>query len=179
MAHHADPRSDAESIAEERATSPATLASIPAEGRPYQGRPAGIVSRIIADGLDIIAVMVVVVALYGVTAALWAISSPRGFHWPENIGWTIPVVAIVVSFVYLTFGWSTTGRTVGKSVMGLRVVGRRGQRISLVRAALRSIAYIALPVGLLWVAISRSNLSVWDIVVRTRVIYDWIPRTDE
>jgi len=29
------------------------------------------------------------------------------------------------------------------------------------------------PIGVLWVAVSRTNKSVQDILVRTSVIYDW------
>ena len=74
--------------------------------------------------------------------------------------------------------WSISGRTYGDVVMGLRVVNFRGHRLHVVGALVRAVACAAFPIGLLWVAVSRENRSVQDMVLRTSVIYDWQPRVD-
>ena len=71
--------------------------------------------------------------------------------------------------------WSSTGRTYGHHMMGLRVVGPHGDRLSPPRALLRAVLCVGFPIGLLWCAVSRSRRSVQDVLVRTSVIYDWQP----
>jgi uncharacterized RDD family membrane protein YckC len=60
--------------------------------------------------------------------------------------------------------------------MGLRVVSYRGGRMTLPGALLRAVFCAAVPIGLLWVAVSRENRSLQDVVLRTSVVYDWQPR---
>jgi uncharacterized RDD family membrane protein YckC len=72
--------------------------------------------------------------------------------------------------------WSITGRTYGDHVMGLRVVGRRSERVWPPTALLRAVFCVGFPVGLLWCGVSSSRRSLQDVVLRTTVIYDWRPR---
>ncbi|HJS26115.1 MAG TPA: RDD family protein, partial [Actinomycetota bacterium] len=81
--------------------------------------------------------------------------------------------------VYLTIGWANTGRTFGKTVLGLRVVEADGTRIPFWRALVRAILYAAFPIGLFWCVISQRNASLQDLVVRSSVVYDWEPRLPE
>jgi uncharacterized RDD family membrane protein YckC len=74
---------------------------------------------------------------------------------------------------YLTFGWATTGRTLGKQLAGLRAVNRGGGRLPYPRALLRAVLCVLFPVGLLWVLVSRRNYAVHDLLVRSAVVYDW------
>ena len=77
--------------------------------------------------------------------------------------------------VYLTVAWWLNGRTFGDHLMGLRVVNFRGDRLRLPGALARAAFCAAFPLGLFWVAVSRENRSVQDVVLRTSVIYDWQP----
>jgi uncharacterized RDD family membrane protein YckC len=63
----------------------------------------------------------------------------------------------------------------GCGAMGLRVVGRRSQRVSLPVGLLRAIGCVLFPIGLLWVVIDRQRRSLQDIVFRTRVVYSRPP----
>jgi len=78
--------------------------------------------------------------------------------------------------LYLTVTWSATGRSVGKRLMGLRVVGRDGERLHLIRAFLRAVTCTLFPILLYWAAVSSQNRSIQDLVLRTSVIYDWRSR---
>lgn len=153
--------------------------SIPAAARPYQGRRAGVVTRVAANGIDLLVVIVIVAATYGVVAGVAFLLHPRSFTPPGWLGWSIPVIGFVVVVPYLTFGWCTTGRTYGDALLGLRVVDHRGRRLHLTLAVLRAVACVVFPIGLLWAGISRANRSVQDVLLRTSVVYDWTPDSDD
>jgi uncharacterized RDD family membrane protein YckC len=144
--------------------------------RQYQGRRAGVVTRIVASAVDLGVVTAIVGAIYALIAAVAFLLHPRSFHWPTGLGWSIPVIGFLILVPYLTLSWSTTGRTYGDALLGLRVVNYRGERIHIASAALRAVACTVFPIGLLWIAISPANRSLQDLVLRTSVIYDWIPR---
>ena len=76
---------------------------------------------------------------------------------------------------YLTFSWTVSGRTIGAQVMGLRVMDPSGKRLGSPRAFLRAVLCAVFPVGLLWCAIDRRGRAIHDLLVRSRVTYDWIP----
>jgi uncharacterized RDD family membrane protein YckC len=75
--------------------------------------------------------------------------------------------------VYLWLGWSSTGRTIGKQVVGLRVVNAQGRLLRPLWALLRAIMCVVFPFGLLWCVVSHENRSAQDVLLRTSVIYDW------
>ncbi len=154
----------------------AHLSSIPTPARPYQGRRAGIVTRLLASIVDVAVVIAILGAIYGAIVAVAFLVNPRSFHWPAGLGWSIPVIGLVVAVPYLTLSWCTTGRTYGDTLLGLRVVNYRGERMQIPGAALRAVACTLFPIGVLWIAVSRANRSLQDVVLRTSVIYDWAPR---
>jgi uncharacterized RDD family membrane protein YckC len=149
------------------------VSSVPREARPYQGHRAGVVSRCLAAAVDLAVVIGVVFGAYAGWAAFLFVLDPRSFRFPD-MSWLVGfAIGWVVSVVYLTFAWFTTGRTFGNHVMGLRVVSGRGGRIRLLLALLRALAYCVFPIGLFWATVSRDNRSLPDVVLRTSVIYDW------
>jgi len=147
---------------------------VPREAQPYQGRRAGLVTRSVAAVIDGVVVVVAVLAGYLAVNGLRFVVSPRRFRFSEAS--PLPSVAIVLLVLvgYLCVAWSTSGRTYGCHVMGLRVVGRRGGRIRPLVALLRAVFYALFPLGLLVCAGGRQR-SLPDLVLRTSVIYDWRP----
>ena len=137
-----------------------------------QGRPAGIVSRVIADLLDLLAVLAIA---WVVALAVSAITIVFG----GGIALTLPPqplrgpAMLVLLVAYLTYGWGLNGRTLGKLVMGLRLVRTDGSDVSFVRALIRAVIYALVPILLAWAIVSRRNASVPDLVVDTAVVYDW------
>ena len=86
-------------------------------------------------------------------------------------------------FVFLTFGWvllttayffvfhGMDGRTIGKWLLGVRVVAADNQAISYGSALLRWFVLVAtLGLGSLWVLVSRQKRSLHDILAGTWVI---------
>ena len=149
--------------------------AIPAAARAYQGRRAGVVTRVVASAIDLLVVIAIVCAIYGVLAGLLFLLNPTSFRWPSALVWSIPVIGFGVAVPYLTLCWRLTGRTYGDTLLGLRVVNYDGKRMRFVGALLRAVACVVFPIGLLWVAVSRANRSVQDVVIRTSVVYDWSP----
>jgi len=149
------------------------IATIPGEARPYQGRHAGLVTRVAANAVDALVVVAVLVAMYVGWSAFLLLLDGRDFSFPTPTFALAYVAGVVVLTLYFTAAWSTTGRTYGDHLLGLRIVDARGARIHFGRAFLRAVICVAFPVGLLWCLVSHQNRSIQDLVVRTSVIYDW------
>jgi uncharacterized RDD family membrane protein YckC len=151
----------------------ARVDSIPQEARVFQGRRAGLVTRTAAGCIDIgVVVIALIVAYLGFVVVVFLVP-PGGLELPVPPLWLDLVVAPVAMALYLAVSWHGDGRTYGCHVMGLRVVDRRAQNPNLVTALLRAAFNVTFPLGLAWVALSRQNRSVQDVVLRTSVIYDW------
>lgn len=152
------------------------ISPVPREARPYQGQPAGVVSRLAAAAVDAGVVGLVLLAMYLALFAARFMLDPRSFR-PPNLSLAFNLtVTLVVAILYLTAAWSMTGRSYGKLLMGLRVLGPEGRRLRLAGAFLRAVLCVVLPVGLMWSALSPANRSIQDVLLRTRVVYDWRPR---
>jgi uncharacterized RDD family membrane protein YckC len=157
---------------------PRSAKVIPERARAFQGRRAGVVTRMTAAVLDGLVVVAIIGLVYGVVIGTAFLVDPSRFHWPGHLGWSIPVIGFGVAAPYLSLAWATTGRSWGGAVMGVRVVTARGTTLPLAKAVVRALLCVVFPIGLLWSAVNHSNRSVQDIVLRTSVIYDWTPRTD-
>jgi uncharacterized RDD family membrane protein YckC len=148
---------------------------VPREARPYQGRRAGLVTRLVAGVIDgVLVVVALVIGYVGVNGAMF-LFDPRGFQFSEASPILSVATGMVVLVIYLTVAWSTIGRTYGCHVMALRVVSRRGERLRASIALLRAVLYVMFPIGLLFCAGGAGRRSLQDLVLRTSVIYDWRP----
>jgi uncharacterized RDD family membrane protein YckC len=138
-----------------------------------QGRRAGLVSRFTADAIDAIVTVLAVAGIYFGFALIRFLWRPRRFSLPDPGAMRLTALWWLLLVLYLTIAWTTTGRSIGKRVIGLRVVNSRGGRLGFPTAFLRAVFCAAFPIGLFWAAVSRGNRSVQDIVLRTSVLYDW------
>jgi len=89
-----------------------------------------------------------------------------------------------INFAYFVIIWTVTaGQSVGKILIGLRIVPLNGSRISIWRAIIRYFAFLAsaliLFIGLLWVLVSDRRQGWHDKIAGTCVIYDWPAREDD
>jgi uncharacterized RDD family membrane protein YckC len=139
---------------------------------------AGFVSRTAADLIDAVVVCLGVVIIVMTASMFRALFAERAFALPKLPGVATASWISVVFFGYLTFFWTTTGRTPGKQASGLRVVTSRGQRLGLARAAARALVCIVFPIGLLWVLVSTRNRGLHDVLLGTAVVYDWHVHVD-
>lgn len=141
-----------------------------------QGQRAGVVSRFLADAIDLLVVVGVVVGVYFALSAVRFLLHPRRFTWPEVSALNLSALGWILLIAYLTIGWANTGRTFGKNVLGLRVVSSRGSGLPLWRSFVRACLCALFPIGLFWSAVSTRNESIQDLIVRTTVVYDWGPK---
>jgi uncharacterized RDD family membrane protein YckC len=146
---------------------------VPAEARSLQGRRAGLVSRMIANIVDLGVVVAVVFGTYIVWAGMKLLWQGSSFTRPTPGFARAFTFATVVHIVYFAISRTGSGRTYGDQLMGLRVIGRTGPTLGLGMASIRAVICVLFPLGLLWAGIGRERRSVQDLIVRTSVIYDW------
>jgi uncharacterized RDD family membrane protein YckC len=152
------------------------ISAIPKEARSHQGQSAGVVSRVVANTIDAAVVGVMVGGLYLGFVSVKFLLDPLSFTWPSGNLLASLTVALFLATFYLFLCWWLFGRSYGDHVMGLRVVGRGGRRLGPLRSLLRSAFCVFFPIGLFWCVISPERRSVQDVVLWTRVVYDWMPR---
>ena len=82
---------------------------------------------------------------------------------------------LVFSIVYYIGFWSNDGQTMGKTVVGLKVIRTDGSRLSVGRALLRYIGYIInaflFSIGFLWAAFDPKRQGWHDKLAGTLVVF--------
>lgn len=142
-----------------------------------QGRSAGFVTRLIAYFLD----MVVITGLLALTGWLAVVADNLIATMGMDPGIDIATIyTISIPFIigtYFVVLWALTGRTIGKWVMGLKVVGRDGLPPTIGRSVLRLIGYgastLVMWAGYFWVIIDDERQAWHDHIAKTWVIYDY------
>jgi uncharacterized RDD family membrane protein YckC len=136
------------------------------------GEPAGFVTRAAANVVDAVLVSLALAVGYAVVAGCRFMLAPRSFRLvAPQFEWVVVAVGIGL-VLYWTITWAGPGRTHGDELMGLRVVGPRGERLHLLHAAARAVLCVLFLPGLVWVLVSRHDRSVQDLILRTAVVYD-------
>ncbi|MFC1843458.1 RDD family protein [Thermodesulfobacteriota bacterium] len=84
------------------------------------------------------------------------------------------VVFLLLHMVYFTLFHALSGQTIGKMIMGIKVVGDENKPASLAVAFLRwsgyILSFVPLAVGFLWAAVDKEQCAWHDRLARTRVI---------
>ncbi|NCF67701.1 MAG: hypothetical protein GWP61_17185 [Chloroflexi bacterium] len=161
---------------------------------PLQGHYAGFASRFIAYIIDL-AVIIGTITIVGIVISLLLqffrlddlisnlLSSENLLGDILRVATFLGSIAFIAFSYHVLFWTFTAGKSVGKALVGLRVVPMDGSRITLWRAIVRYFAFllsaIVLFLGLLWVLISDNRQGWHDKIARTYVIYDWPAREDE
>jgi uncharacterized RDD family membrane protein YckC len=136
------------------------------------GTRAGLVTRALANVVDLFVVALLVAGGYAGVAATRFLLNPAGFSFPVLPPSALLVIGLGVQAAYFTVTWAEAGATYGDRLLGLRVTDGRGVRLGWGRSAVRAVLCTLVPVGLLWVLVSRDNRSVQDLLLRTSVRYD-------
>jgi uncharacterized RDD family membrane protein YckC len=144
------------------------------------GRYAGPVTRFIALVLDILIVTTGFTVIVAGTTYLVELVSPIEIE-PVRGLWYI-VGFVVWALLYLWLSIAVFGKTLGKTVMGVRVVDSQGSlalhsRQSLIRAITYPLSFVVLGLGLLGVLFGRERRAWHDHFAGTAVVYDWGSRT--
>ena len=139
-----------------------------------RGHRAGLVSRLLADAVDL---TIAGIILFGALVAFAVVRYMVGaepLQLPRISGIFTAAAYPITVFLYLSISWSRHGRSVGKGLVGLRVVQNDGGPLGWFRATMR--AFLCTVVGglsLLWSVFSSRNAAVHDLVLHTTVVHDW------
>ncbi len=93
--------------------------------------------------------------------------------WPWN---TISIIVMVIlSFVYYTGGWvRSSGQTLGKMVLGIRIVNWDGSPLTGGKLILRYLGYVVsalfASLGFIWIAIDKKRRGWHDLIAGTYVV---------
>ncbi len=98
--------------------------------------------------------------------------------------WLLTIAGGFLTFgVYSIAAWLLVGKTVGKALMGLRVLGQDGRRLNFWQALIRALGYyvsgLALFIGFLWVLVDDRRQAWHDKLARTIVVYEWDAQYEE
>lgn len=138
---------------------------------PRHGQAAGMVSRSAAALVDF-GVVWAISAL--ITVSINLIQSVLGSEANAQLSALGVVFAgYTLLFVYLSLCWIVGGRTLGQLLLGLRVRRTDGGRIRFFQAIARGWGASYFALLLFWSIVSRRSAAVWDVVLRTEVVYDW------
>ena len=162
--------------------------------RTLQGQYAGFISRLLAYTVDLL-IVVGMIAIFGITVDLFL----RFFGLSDVVdtllasenalGDILRFLTFLGSVAFISFGyfvlsWTlTAGQSIGKLLIGIRIVPVDGSKITLWRSILRYFAFLfsalILFIGLLWVLVSDNRQGWHDKFARTCVIYDWPAHEDD
>ncbi len=104
------------------------------------------------------------------------------FEIPTSSGVWYGVSLLIWAFLYLWIGYAVFGKTIGKMVLGLRVVSSDGQAVlkgrqPFIRVITYPISFLILGLGLLGVVFDPQRQAWHDKFAKTAVVYDWGSRT--
>jgi len=150
-----------------------------AEVDSLNGRAAGFVTRLMAYLLDALVLTIILAGgawlFVQVDALLGELTLSDNIRISATTLWALMVPVIIV-FYYVMF-WSLTGQTLGKMVLGLRIVGRDGKPPGIGRSFIRLIGYLlsmlALWMGYLWIIVDDQRKGWHDHMASTWVVYDF------
>jgi uncharacterized RDD family membrane protein YckC len=150
-----------------------TVASRRARADRMRGRRAGLVSRLLADGIDlVVAGLILFGALVAFAVVRYMVGSAP-LRLPRVSGIFDAVAFSITAVLYLAITWAGSGRSVGKGLVGLRVVRSDGSRLGGFRATMRAFVCTLFPLSLLWALFSSRNAAVHDLLLHTTVVHDW------
>jgi uncharacterized RDD family membrane protein YckC len=162
-----------------------------------QGYYAGFTSRAVAIIIDFAIITLASAVVIGAMSLFFDLPSVQRFiQWFDSVlpGFSQVFVGLtsarfagifflLLMYLYFVFFFSTTGQTIGKAVMGLRVVTTDGKRMGVKRSFIRTLCYTIslapLGLGFLWV-LGEDRRRAWhDKIAHTYVLYVWDARYEE
>lgn len=123
------------------------------------------------DGIIIGFFTFVLATLIGIVGLVVAMFNPNEELPMDRI---IIITGLVFGIIYYVGFWSSSGQSFGKSMTGIRVVGKDGKKLSVGRAILRYIGYLIsgliLSLGFLWVLFDGRRQGWHDKIAGTYVV---------
>lgn len=123
------------------------------------------------DGLLLGFLTFILVLVIGFVALLIDIFKPEQIVPFDTL---IILAAAILSLVYYVSYWSTSGQTIGKTMLGLKVVDRTGSPPSTGKAVLRYLGYLIsaaiFSLGFIWIAFDQKRQGWHDKIAGTYVV---------
>ena len=138
--------------------------------------------RLIGFGWRFAAILVDVIFILFITSALaitlsflaWLIGAFRPYGDVVPFTNLALILGILISVGYYTYFWTKSGQTIGKTVVGIKVVSADGSPLTWGQAFLRYVGYIVssllLSLGFLWVIMDKRRQGWHDKIAKTYVI---------
>jgi uncharacterized RDD family membrane protein YckC len=148
--------------------------------REAQGRRAGFVSQALATALDAVVIFALDFAVLTIVGFVRFLVNGDSFEVPQAGPGGNATLVYVIGVLLLWSSWSGSGRAPGMALIGLRVVGKDGGRLSSRRAFWRAVlAVLTVGLGVVTVLFSKRNRSLYDMICGSAVVYDWraLPET--
>jgi len=144
-----------------------------------QGHYAGAVSRLTAFAADLGASWGIY--LLGTALVNGAVKLITGHNYTLTNHQILSIVILVLwGFLYFSYQWAVSGKTLGMAILGLQVVNVRGGPITLRQAVLRTVGLglclLTLGIAFLVIVYQRERRALDDFVAKTAVVYDWDAR---
>jgi uncharacterized RDD family membrane protein YckC len=149
-----------------------------------QGQYAGFITRLAAFVIDILFINLIIYIVSQIAVLLVKFFGVERYLPETATDYFVMAVAVVVmgiglsfSYLYAIFLWRISGQTLGKALMGVRVVGADGRFLTFRQGTIRFFAYwlsaLALFTGFLWSLIDDRRQTWHDKLAKTYVIYAW------
>ena len=144
-----------------------------------QGHYAGAVSRLAAFAADVGASWGLFTAGAGLVSLASELITGKSVTITHHQVLAIVLLAVWV-YIYFTYQWAVSGRTVGMAVFGLQVVTAEGRPMGARQASLRTLALLlsilTAGLGFLGILFQRERRALHDLLVGTAVVYSWDAR---
>jgi uncharacterized RDD family membrane protein YckC len=145
-----------------------------------QGNYAGAISRLAAFAADV----GVSWGLYTLGVALLntAVRLVSGHSYTLTNHQLVGFIVLTAwEFLYFTYQWAVSGKTLGMAILGLQVVTKQGGPISGRQAVRRTVGlgitlFLTLGIGFLGIVYQRERRALNDFIAGTAVVYDWDAR---
>ncbi|QSO52255.1 RDD family protein [Alicyclobacillus curvatus] len=140
-------------------------------------RLAGIGSRVVAQVIDLL-ILMVVYALFTASEVMWQWLHVFGRATSYLVGAAVVISFLVFWGYFIALEAALSGQTIGKRVMKIRAVGRDGRPLSFYAAAIRNLLRLVdfLPagylVGLIVAVIDGQERRLGDLAAGTVVVQD-------
>jgi uncharacterized RDD family membrane protein YckC len=156
-----------------------TAPSTPDRDLGLQGHYAGIVTRLAAFGIDVLAATTLFSV--GGNVVEYLLSSLLGKDISLSEAPAVSVVALALwLFVYFAYPVAVGGRTLGMALVGLEVVSKEGRPVDAKRAVVRTFVLplsVVLPaISTLMIVLRRDRRALHDLIAGTAVVYSWNAR---
>ena len=139
---------------------------------------AGLMHRSLAITIDhiILGIIAIIISMPIGLSTLFSTDKISPFMMLANMFSWIGAIVVVISILYFLYFESTTGQTLGKRMVGIKVVKENGKKLSFGDALIRTVFRIIdmLPVayiiGFIVILVSQKKQRVGDVVAKTIVV---------